>query len=123
MKCPGILWLNQVDMLAIMYCVPVLRAPQYMENIEEELDISTVMVRDFCPLHNGKNMQREHQPGASSTGRVNSGMNSGIQTERSTHRETHHMLATKQAVAKGILKSLPHHSEEKTGLESHGWCS
>lgn len=118
-KCPGILWLNQVDMLAITYCVPVLRAPQYMENIEEELDINTVTVRDFYPVHNGKHMQREHQPGASTAGQVNS----GIETERSTHSETHHMLATKQAIAKGILKSLPHHSEEKTGLESHRWCS
>lgn len=49
-KCPGILWLNQVDMLAITYCVPVLRAPQYIENIEEELDISTVTEREISTL-------------------------------------------------------------------------
>lgn len=33
--------------VSIMYCVPVLRAPQYIENIEEELDISTVTEREI----------------------------------------------------------------------------
>lgn len=113
MKCPGILWLNQVDMLAVVYCVPVLRAPQYMENIEEELDISTVTERDFYPVHSGKHMQREHQPGASTAGQGNS----GIETERSTHSETHHMLGHKASHSKGNteIPASPQRGENRTG--------